>query len=72
MKCRIYPAEDGHRWRLKSSNGRIVADSGEAYTRSYDAKKAFLNMMIDMKIEGVEIEVQRERTPRSKKERTRK
>lgn len=28
----IYRARDGWRWRLWSSNGRIIADSGEAYT----------------------------------------
>lgn len=29
----VYKAADGWRWRLVASNGRIVADSGEAYTR---------------------------------------
>lgn len=30
----------GWRWRLVASNGRIVADSGEAYTRKADVKRA--------------------------------
>ena len=31
-KVQFYKATDGWRWRLKSGNGRIVAESGEAYT----------------------------------------
>ena len=27
----LYQAADGWRWRMKARNGRIVADSGEAY-----------------------------------------
>lgn len=36
----VYRARDGYRWRLWSANGRIVAESGEAYVRisgAYDA-----------------------------------
>ena len=29
----IYKARDGWRWRAVAGNGRIVAESGEAYTR---------------------------------------
>lgn len=29
----VYLARDGWRWRLKARNGRIVAESGEAYKR---------------------------------------
>lgn len=36
----IWKAKDGWRWRLKAANGRIVAESGEAYTRKGDARKA--------------------------------
>ncbi len=35
----VYPAMDGHRWRLKAG-GRIVAESGEAYRRRADAVTA--------------------------------
>ena len=28
-----YKAKDGHRWRMKAANGKIIADGGEAYTR---------------------------------------
>lgn len=36
----VYKAADGYRWRLVAANGRIVADSGEAYTRKRDAYRA--------------------------------
>lgn len=32
MKVHIYEAKDGFRWRLRARNGRIVAESGEAYS----------------------------------------
>ena len=37
---RICRARDGWRWRAVRANGRIVADSGEAYTRKGDARRA--------------------------------
>jgi len=36
----VYFAKDGWRWRLTAANGKIIADSGEAYIRRYDAKIA--------------------------------
>ena len=30
-KIRLYKAKDGWRWRAVAGNGRIVAESGEAY-----------------------------------------
>lgn len=39
----IYKATDGWRWRLKAVNGRILADSGEAYTRKNGCQKAIAN-----------------------------
>lgn len=36
----VYQAKDGYRWRLSGANNRIVADSGEAYTRLRDAERA--------------------------------
>ena len=38
-KFEVYPAADGYRWRLKASNGRIVA-TGEAHTRKAGAIRA--------------------------------
>lgn len=40
MTAVIYRARDGWRWRLVARNNRIVADSGEAYTRARDAQRA--------------------------------
>lgn len=36
----IYQARDGYRWRLWSANGRIVAESGEAYVEYAGAVEA--------------------------------
>jgi uncharacterized protein YegP (UPF0339 family) len=36
----VYEAADGFRWRLSTANNRIVADSGEAYTRERDCTRA--------------------------------
>lgn len=36
----IYQAEDGWRWRMKPCNGRIVADSGQAYKSRRHARRA--------------------------------
>jgi uncharacterized protein YegP (UPF0339 family) len=36
----VYPSKDGFRWRLVTANNRIVAESGEAYTRERDAERA--------------------------------
>ena len=67
MKAFIYPSKDGWRWHIIRRNGRLSAESGEAYTRSYDAKKALNDLLIDLKLEGLEIVVKRERKPAIKK-----
>lgn len=36
----IYRAPDGWRWRLKSPNGRIIADGSEAYASRSGAVRA--------------------------------
>lgn len=36
----IYRSKDGWRWRMKASNGNIVADSAEAYVSERNAKRA--------------------------------
>lgn len=35
-----YKAKDGWRWRLIAANGRIIADSGEAYARKSGVERA--------------------------------
>lgn len=43
-KITVYKAADGHRWRMKAGNGRIVADSGEAYGTRLACEKAVVNL----------------------------
>ena len=33
----LYRAPDGWRWRYTASNGRVLADSGQGYSRRMDA-----------------------------------
>jgi uncharacterized protein YegP (UPF0339 family) len=32
----VYEASDGWRWRLFARNGKVIADSGQAYSRRID------------------------------------
>lgn len=36
----VFKAADGWRWHLKAGNGKIVADSGEAYATKPNANRA--------------------------------
>jgi uncharacterized protein len=46
MTLRTYKDKAGQwRWRLQARNGRVIADSGEGYTRKRDCQKAFLRMI---------------------------
>lgn len=36
----VYEAADGHRWRLRAANGRIIAESGESYSSRSKARHA--------------------------------
>lgn len=36
----VYQAADGFRWRLLAANWRLIAESGEAYSRRRDAERA--------------------------------
>ena len=40
----VWKAKDGWRWRLWAPNGKLTAESGEAYIRRYDCKQAALNL----------------------------
>jgi uncharacterized protein YegP (UPF0339 family) len=40
MQFELYRSKDGFRWRLLANNRRIIADSGEAYTRATDCRRA--------------------------------
>ena len=35
----LYRAPDGWRWRYTASNGRVLADSGQGYSRRVDAAR---------------------------------
>lgn len=47
-RFKVYEARDGFRWRLLAANNRLIAESGEAYTRQSDAWRA-----VDRTIEAV-------------------
>jgi uncharacterized protein YegP (UPF0339 family) len=40
-KLHFWKAKDGWRWKLVASNGRLIAEGGEAYTRDRDCIRAF-------------------------------
>lgn len=39
--------KQAYRWRLVAKNGRVVADSGEGYSRKYDALRAITMIRAD-------------------------
>jgi uncharacterized protein YegP (UPF0339 family) len=43
-KVHIYPAADGFRWRLRARNGRVIAESGEAYTNRSKCRDGWLRV----------------------------
>lgn len=46
MKFHVYQdTKKGWRWRLKARNGRIIADSGEAYTSRAHALRMVAKML---------------------------
>ncbi len=38
IHAEVYEGKDGWRWRIVAANGRILADSGEAYEHLEDCK----------------------------------
>lgn len=44
-RIEVYEAKDGWRWRMKARNGRIVADSAEAYVSERNAHRAAEEMV---------------------------
>ena len=53
-KIEKYESKDGHRWRLKSTNGRIIADSAEAYSSASALDRAVESVVIAFCM-GVEV-----------------
>lgn len=39
-KIEKYEAKDGFRWRLKATNGQVIADSAEAYSSASSLDRA--------------------------------
>ncbi len=44
-RIEVYEAKDGWRWRMKAKNGRIIADSGEAYSSRRGAERAAYSLV---------------------------
>lgn len=53
---RVYRAKDGWRWRLVAPNGKVTADSGEAYKRRYDCRVAAWALATDSLPTKMEVE----------------
>jgi len=52
----IYRAGDGWRWRAVRANGRIMADSGEAYTRKAGARRAVWRFIAAVDRENIRVQ----------------
>ena len=52
---RIYRSRDGWRWRAVRANGRIMADSGEAYTRKVGARRAVWRFIAAIDRENIRV-----------------
>jgi len=49
MTFRVFRDNAGEwRWRLVAANGRIVADSGEGYTRRRDVERAIRRIKVEI------------------------
>lgn len=53
-KIEKYEAKDGFRWRLKAVNGKIIADSSEAYSSASALDRAVASVQ-DVFRFGVEV-----------------
>jgi len=42
MRLKIWKSADGWRWNCKAHNGKIVGESGEAFTRERDVKRSLI------------------------------
>lgn len=56
VKFVVYEAKDGWRWRMVSSNGKIVAESGEAYTSKTKAKQGARRVVYSVRVRDVVFE----------------
>lgn len=44
-KIEKYEAKDGFRWRLLATNGKVIADSAEAYSSAYALERAVTSVI---------------------------
>ena len=54
----VYEAKDGWRWALKSKNGRIIADSGQAYSskrKTIDSVANVIDTVAQSRVDVVDI-----------------
>lgn len=66
LRIEIYKARDGHRWRMRARNGKIVADGGEAYSRPSLCADAVVRLVCALQcdvVHGPGVEVVREGKP---------
>ena len=56
VKVKVYKAKDGWRWQMKRG-GRIVADSGEAYTERGHCKRAVNSLLEAIRMQKWVLEV---------------
>ena len=53
-KLEKYESKDGFRWRLKATNGKIIADGSEAYSSADSLDRAVIRVQIAFD-HGVEV-----------------
>lgn len=55
-KLERYRSRDGFRWRLLAVNGKIIADSAEAYETAYGLRRATASVIRAFQMGVVEVE----------------
>jgi uncharacterized protein YegP (UPF0339 family) len=53
-KIEKFQSKDGFRWRLVATNGKIIADSGEAYSSASALKRAVASVCNAFRL-GIEV-----------------
>ncbi len=53
----VYSAADGWRWRMKAPNGKVVADSGEAYATKQTAYRGGLQITSSRIVMSTDLEL---------------
>ena len=55
-RCGPAPHREGWGWRAVRANGRIMADSGEAYTRKHGVRRAVWRFIAAIDRENIRVE----------------